>query len=332
MLRGIWRGCGLAVCVAWASALASVGAAQSVVLVRPDAQDSELLDVYHRLQGELRIHHFEAFEVDAAALASDALPQLAEAHDAVAALALARESDRVTLQVGLAKTSGQRGVRTLAAERSDDAASLIALRAVDLLRVTLGELAQPPPTVTAPPPTAAEREPPASAPKFWLSASGLMLRLGERFGFGFGPLLGFDYVATSWIRIGIRLAGPIAGARLSTDSGDATLYQELAWLELRAVLLRAGALQLGALLGAGVYFVQALGDAKSPLTSRNDQVSSALVNAGAHVSIELSRHVSLGVSVRALALLPRTGIAVYSESALIDLPALEASFGIAVGL
>src|SRR5271154_6219112 len=70
--RARWR---ITVCIALHATLfcASVGAAQSVVLVRPDAQDSELLDVYHRLQGELSIHHFEAVEVDAAALPTDAL-------------------------------------------------------------------------------------------------------------------------------------------------------------------------------------------------------------------------------------------------------------------
>jgi hypothetical protein len=314
--------------------IASAAFAQTVVLLRPEAGDSELLDLYHRLSGELSSHQFVTLEVNLSALSGMSLARMALERDAVAALAPERDGGAITLRMWLVDSLGQGQERRIAAEPSDDTASLIALRAVDLLRVSLTEPEPEPEPASQPQPqpTAAERPPRAGPPKFWLGASGLMLRAGERFGFGFGPLLGLFYRATPWLHVGLQLAGPITGARLTTSSGDAIMYQELAWFEARAIVLRAGGLQVAPLIGVGAYFVQAQGAARAPLTSQNDQVWSGLLSAGGYIDYALSPRVALTGAVRALALVPRTGVAVFRESALIELPALEASLGIALGL
>ncbi|MET0390260.1 MAG: hypothetical protein ABW321_30090, partial [Polyangiales bacterium] len=135
-----------------------------------------------------------------------------------------------------------------------------------------------------------------------------------------------------WLHVGIQVAGPIAGARITNNNGRATIHQELAWLEARLVWLRAGDLQLALLLGGGAYFAQAYGEVSSPLTSRDDSVWSWLMNAGAHADYALSNRFSITLAVRALALLPRTGVAIDTDTAIIDLPALETSLGLAIGL
>jgi hypothetical protein len=322
---------------------AAVAAAQPVVLVQPDPGDAELLDAYHRLEAELHIHNFSTRPLPGEPSAGE-LAELLERRQAVAAVSLLRRNGRATLELWLIdRASGEPSLRTLEAGQSDDTASLIALRAADLLRISLSELERPPPRAAsqpaiAPPPPAAEPVDASAAAdhdeeaRLWLHASGLMLRAGGRFGVAFGPMLGVFYRPLHWLQAGMLVAAPIAGARLTTDNGSATLRQELAWLELRFVVLRAGDLQLAGLLGGGAYFVQAESQVKPPLVSRDDQTWAWLLSLGAQAEYALFPRVSLNLSLRALALLPRAGVAVYDRSALVELPALQASLGVAVGL
>jgi hypothetical protein len=127
-------GCGLL------SQLPSRAAAEPVLLIVPERQDSEQLDAFHRLEAELRIHHFETVSL-AARLGNDPTTTLAayarEQH-ALAAIAFLGDSDRPTLAIWLVDRQTRRaGLRTLQIGHGADAASLIAVRAVDLLRANL---------------------------------------------------------------------------------------------------------------------------------------------------------------------------------------------------
>jgi hypothetical protein len=318
-----------------------LAAAQPVLLVRPQQDDPVLLDAFHRLDAELHIHHFETqrVELDLSHEPSVLLATLAEQHHALAAIAFLQRNGQTALDVWLVdRVTGKTSMRTLEFGRGAEAANLIAVRAVDLLRASLGEFgaATPPKEIvgaTHDPRPAAVSELTAAAPAhYWLCAEALLLHTGSRFGLAYGPALGLQYGPTPWLRMAVWLAGPLAGAELQTPSGAATLHQELAWLEAQFVFARAGGLQLAALLGAGGYFVQASGRANAPLISVSDQQWSWLTSLGARAELDVVGSVSASLSLRAFAILPRVGIAVATDAARIMLPAVEASLGIAVGL
>jgi hypothetical protein len=323
-------------------ALTSEVLAQSVVLVRPAARDPELLDAFNRLGAELRIHHFETTVVDGD-LGDDpaaALGEIAEQQNAFASIAFVHRDGRATLDVWLVdRITGKTTIRTIDVSHSRDAASLVAVRAVDLLRTSLQELAPgelPPADVVG----ASEQVIPAAArqlaappePRWSLQAAALALVAGARFGPAFGPALGVFYRAASSLELGLLAAGPLAGSRLQTTHGAASMREELCWLEAHFPLLRAGRFRAAPLLALGAFFLQAQGQAVAPLQSHNDQVWSALLALGAHAELELVRRVALSTSVRAFGLAPRLGVAVARDSARLTLPSWQLSLGVTVGL
>jgi hypothetical protein len=110
------------------------------------------------------------------------------------------------------------------------------------------------------------------------------------------------------------------------------VHRELAFLELRYVILRAGGFSLAPLAGAGLAFLQASGDVQEPLRAQNDSVFGGVGLIGLHVEQGLGSGFGLGLSLRALGHLPALGVAVASERAALQLPVLEAALGLSVEL
>jgi hypothetical protein len=229
-------------------------------------------------------------------------------------------------------------VRTLDAGQGADAASLIAVRAVDLLRANLGELVpEEPAAPKAEPhqaPADSEHSPPTAADDraFWLYVEGCMLRPGSAFGYSFGPALALMYLATPWLQVGLNVAVPLTAMTVDTPSGNPSVQQEFAALEIRSPLLRAARFSAAPLLAVGAYFLHAHGNAIPPLISQDDNVAAVLLSAGAQAEVRLWPRVSVNVSVRALSLLPRLGVNVLTYSEVIDRVALEVQLGVGVGL
>jgi hypothetical protein len=271
---------------------------------------------------------------------SASLARLTEQQRALAAVGFVQRDAQAALEVWLVdRATGKASMHRLDAGRGADAASVIAVRAVDLLRTSLGEFSAGDLSATdrvaakpAAVPEAARQHTADSAPRFWLSAAGILLRASDRLGFSGGPTLALFYRANSWFHLGVCIAGPLAGAKLHTLRGDASLRQESAWLEVRLVIVQLGRIQVAPLIGVGGYFLQAQGQPMPPLVKQNDQVWSWLASVGAHVELALFSQLSAVLSLRALAMLPRVGVAVLKDSERVDLPALEASLGVAVGL
>jgi hypothetical protein len=127
------------------------------------------------------------------------------------------------------------------------------------------------------------------------------------------------------------LAGPLLGAEVETSLGEASVWQQLGWLEARLRVLDRRRFVVALSAGAGAHWLQARGQASPPLLSQSDDVWSALGTLGAHGDLSLSRSVGLSASLRAVALLPPAGVAVASERAELGVPMLVASLGVAVG-
>ena len=158
-----------------------------------------------------------------------------------------------------------------------------------------------------------------------------MLWTGARFGVAFGPALGVFHHPAGWFRWGLWVAAPVVGTQLETGSGSASVRQELGFLEARFSVLRTGRFDLGLQGGGGVYLLQASGHPRAPLQSEDDAVWSGLVALGLHAEQGLGAGFGLGLSVRAIGLVPGLGVAVARERQELSLPLLQASLGVVVG-
>lgn len=338
--------------------------ARLVVLIHPPSQDVLRSDAFNRLLAELHIHGFltQSVERETGDDPSATLIDLVHDHAALAALSLLRnEAGLALVLVSVDQKTGQRAIHRLDFESpSGDAASLIAVRAVDLLRASLQDVPEleahvqrspepsppaktvelrppaPPPMATdsVPPPVVAEPEPAPElpAPRWTLAIEGALLWAGPHFGVGYAPALGLFHRPIPWLECGLWLSGPVFGTRLEVDTGKARVWHEIGLAEVRASVLHARGFSLAAVGGAGAYFLQATGEVAAPLLRQHDAVASAVLALGLRIEQRVGRGVAFGLNVRALAIVPALGVAVASTRQKVQLPSISATLGLAVGL
>jgi hypothetical protein len=315
--------------------------AERVVLVRPAKNDPVLFDAWNRLAAELRIHHFEVetAETRVGQAPESMLAGIAEKAQALAAIALVRHGKDASVDVWLVdRASGKTTLRTILVESGGDASSVLAIRAVDLLRASLrefGEGNRPPKDVVGVDPRPAT---PALAtftaqPELRVRLRADALLLVERgAGVAVGPTLSLSYRLTDRFELGLAGAGPLVGGRIDTARGSASLVQGMAWCDLRFAVVRERGFEAGVNTALGAYFLGATGEPLPPLRSRNGHLVSALGGFGIHAELALVPTVAVGLAVRAVAMLPRPGVAVGEESSPIELPVLVTSAGIRISL
>jgi hypothetical protein len=271
------------------------------------------------------------------------LARIAQRSDAVAAIAFLRDTDKTSVvDVWLLdRISGKATMRTLWIESTADAASVLAIRAVDLLRASLREFhtgERPPEDVAGvdrrPVPQAIEAftEVPAPRPAFALAVDGLLLDDRTHLGLAYGPSVGAHYRAAERFEIGVMLAGPLVGGKWKAQKGSVSVRQELGWVEARYIFFATPRVELSFHAGAGGHFLQAQGEASPPPVARSDQVSSWLGTVGVRAQLNLSQQAAIAASLRAIGLTPRPGFAVAQENAVLDLPLVALSAGVVVGL
>ncbi len=314
----------------------------AALVLRPPEQDPVRTDAFNRLWAELRIHGFdvEAIDRDAGVDPLATLTELATERSAFAAFAFVRRDSGLSLEVVLVdRGTGQTSRRRLAfAAGSSDASSLIAVRAVDLLRASLIEFPEPEPELEEPPPPAPPPPPPPAAPpevaprdyRFRLAAEGTLVWPGSHFSVGFGPALGLMHRPWPWFEWGVWFGGAF-GTSFDAVRGSASVQQELGFLEARVAFLRVQGFRLSVVGGGGAFFLQARGSVSQPLVSEEDSVWSGLFALGLHADQSLGGDFALGLSARALALAPALGVAIAGEMQKMQLPALQASLGLSVG-
>jgi len=158
------------------------------------------------------------------------------------------------------------------------------------------------------------------------------LSLSRRMGWSFGPSIGAWLTLAERLRIGMVGVAPLWGATLHAPLGDPAVWQELLWLELSAVLLRAGPLQLSAAGGGGLHWLQARGRAAMPYRSNNASTWSWTASLATRADVMLAEHWSLGMTLRARVFLPPVEVAVETESARLATPAIEGALGLSLWL
>jgi hypothetical protein len=316
--------------------------AQRVVLVQTGAQDPMLVDAWHRLVAELRIHHFESETVelgDGADLAQ-ALAETARARGAIAAVALVRQNEKTAVDVWLIdRVSGKTTLRRIVVRPGADASSVLAIRAVDLLRASFREFGtgeRPPADVAdvdrGPVPEAVRDLSSEPRPVFTLAAGAMMLVGFPAFGAAFGPSLGAFANATDRLSIGVVIAGPLVGAKFSAASGEASMTQALGVVDARLSIFRSRWFEAGPSLSFGAYHLSAAGIARPPLISKEDRTWAAIGGGGGFFQARLGGNVAAGLSARVFGTLPQVGVSVADDVALLRFPIVETSLGIVVGL
>ncbi|HET9954032.1 MAG TPA: hypothetical protein VFQ61_05995 [Polyangiaceae bacterium] len=322
-------------------------ASQKVALVRPEspsgASDTLLLDACNRLRAELELQHFET-EVVSAPLGehtADSLTEIARKVGAIAGIALVHREplSSTAVEIWLVdRISGKTTLRRIELGRTPDASSVLAIRAVDLLRASFEEfqsVGEPPPEVAEvdrrPPPPAVRQFATSELRSYAVAIQGVGLLNGPTLGASYGPALGVARCFADF-ELWLLAAGPLVGADFEASQGGASSRQEMAWLEARGWLMGTRDFHAGLGAGLGGHFLQAEGQAEPPLRSRSDSTWGFVGLISAHAQLQLSSRLALGFSLRALALMPRQGIAVLDERVKLQQPLLSSTAGVVIGL
>jgi hypothetical protein len=233
--------------------------------------------------------------------------------------------------------TGKTSMRTLALKSQREAPSVLAVRAVDLLRSSLRELPpgeRPPADVVR-----IDREPiPDSVrewarpppPPFRLRVEGGALGAVSGVGLAYGGGAALLRRVSERFRVGIAFFGPLVGGAWTTSTGTASARQELAWLEGTFVAWQNDSVEVGATLGLGAYHMKATSEVEPPLVSQSDEVWSALGSLGPCVALRVTEHLSFGAAFDVLVLTPRPGIAVAEDEMVFELPLFRATLGLGV--
>jgi hypothetical protein len=222
--------------------------------------------------------------------------------------------------------TGKTVVRRLEVGQASNAATVLAIRALELLQASLLELSlprpaaaplrKPPPDVLAwvrPVPLPAAAEPLLAGPSLGISALGLVGTRG--LGFALGPSLRFSHgLGEGWFAR-LAIAGPLLGPEPERMEGSAILHQELATLDLG---LSTDARPLGVYgwIGAGVFHLHTAGSATPPFRATSDDVVSFASNAGIGVNARLGQRIALSSELGVLWLVPHPVVVIAVNGAL----------------
>ena len=293
--------------------------AQRVLLLRPPSEDATLYEAFSRVRAELLLQDFEVSVLDTGGRPVDPVTLEDEARKtgAFAGIALTRQQDGAIADVAIAdRVTGKISQRRLSIDAARDAPTLLAVRTVDLLRVSLRELDpdEPPPVDVIgvePGPVPDEVRVFARVTEpFQLRAGLFSLGAGSSLGAAYGGTIGLSFRPARAFAIGVSVAGPLIGARYSAEGGTATVRQELALLRGFWNVLPDSRWEVGPALGFGAYHLDARGEVEPPLVAESDDIWSFAVNAGLEAELFLTDALSLNAGLSALFLTPRPAVAI----------------------
>lgn len=305
-------------CIVLSVVLVSISAsAQRIVLLRPRGADPALLEAFGRLKGELMSHDFEVIVVDAEEVEASPrrLGKVAEQARAVASISLVRSEGLATADVWISdRVTGKTTMRTIATAANREASSVLAIRAVDLLRTSLREFPageKPPTDVVGASPERAPahvREWAAQRPerKPWAVDAGIALQSTlSTLGSVYGPSIAVGYNTGEHFGFALVFQGPLTGAHASADRASVSLENEQLFGEVRyrPVVQSWWALEATGALGAHRFDVE--GRARAPYVGRSDSALTGLAALGLGFELRLASSAALVAFGRALWLAPR---------------------------
>jgi hypothetical protein len=319
-------------------------ARSSVALVRSSSSDRVLREAHTRLRAELLDAGFDVIEVDHApgdprAEVEDATPGASS----FATVAMSRAANGAFADVWISDhVTGKTVVRRLEVGAGPNATAVLAIRALELLRASLLEVAA----------KGATSQPPMSAPNDimkWIepalpTAPARSLLAGSALGLGALALHGLRGIGlavgpTAGVSVGIEpwfaratIAGPLVGPELNTAAGRASIRQELAAF---AVGWASEPKPLGvyASIGAGGYHLHTDGSAVAPYRGTTGDVVAFLWTAGIGGMARIGPRIALTADLAAVFLDPQPIVVLAgSDAGRAGGPSLGVSFGVLVGL
>jgi hypothetical protein len=290
------------------------GERQVVLIVRGAPRDAVEAELLARVRGELRAARFDVDEAPAPAGAPRAVVE-AEARRPAVTAAMGLFLDAAAPEVWVAGARSQRtAVEPLIVPGGERRPSVLAAKAVDLLKAVLAEVpaaeAPPPPPVAAspaPPPPAIVPRP---ARERWLLAGVGWLREGSVQ--TLAPALSFAWLAG---RLGVRIAAAGLGSTTerSAAAGTARIGQELALVEALGCWGGA-ALHACVAAGAGAALLVVNGTGAPGFQGTHDRLWSGAATAGASLIWTPRRWLAVGADARAAGSWPSTELRIDGAS------------------
>ena len=325
--------------------------AQRVVLVRPAQSDLALAEACNRLRGELSMHGFEVVVVPPSSTSPGTLSAVAERHSAVASVTFARSGGHATADVWVSdRVTGKTTIRTVSTSAGTEGPSLLALRSVELLRISLQKFPKrsPPPAdvVGAEPQRASETAPRradagaeaqprrATNASWWLQLEAAALLPLPQPQPAFDPSVSIGH--RPWERGELRatLAIPLLGAQLDRAQAGASAevrfllaLGEIGWAAHTA---ERTSVDVGGGLGAAQ--LQTHGQAAPPWVGQSDTQWVAAGGLGAGLTWSPFDQLGFRLATRCLWLRPRPVLSLAGARLTIGDPLLVTSTGVALVL
>jgi hypothetical protein len=338
----------------WLALATGAVAAESrsrVALVRTASSDPLLREATTRLRAELADSGFDVVEVERAPADPRVEVEGTEGGaGSFATVSMNRAGEGALADIWISDhVTGKTVVRRLRVGRSPNAAAVLAIRALELLRASLLEVAVPQKKPDAEPHGVGEtREAPADVLKFVERSlpapprppyGGTALGVGatgiasvDGIGPAIGPTLRLSQgVFGDWF-VRLDVAGPLIGPDVARAGGTANVRQEFAAAEIG---YRSGGRPIGAIAwgGVGAFDLHTTGAAGSGYRSRSQGVVSFLSTAGLGGYAELGARVAFVAELSAISLVPQPVVLIAGQSAgKAGAPSLALSLGVTVGL
>jgi hypothetical protein len=316
-----------------------------VVLVRPAADNTELAEAPTRIVAELEAAGFEVEVVDGDP-ALDPREQLAriESRTApgatpVATIMLASAGTSADIWVA-DRVTAKTTVRRIDIAQTAQAASILAVRTVELLRASLLETrtADPVSEPRTAPAAGSDDEREGALPTYSEDpASGVVaaldLGLVGLFGLnGIRPHLGPSLrvaVGTLAIKGRLTLAAPLLGERLDQSQGAATVQPLLGQLDVVASFPVQNDARLYGSLGFGGYLMRVRGEAIAPAIAHEQTVLGAALQMGMGLQLQAAPQLALFIEPQLIWLLPEVVVRIADrEAGRIGQPAISSTIGV----
>ena len=269
------------------------------------------------------------------------LAAAAHAQGAFASIAIVRSDGSTTADVWISdRVTGKTSVRTISTTKRD-APDLLAVRATDLLKVSLREFGEqkPPPDIasadpaqTLPPEVHHWAARPAAESTWRLHAGVAALATFSDIAPGVGPGLGFAVAPVQSLELQLAFAGPLLTPDWTAPQGRVGVRQELGLAALNWTAWQSHVISLEATAGVGGYHLAVRGEPEPPLLSRSDEVWSLVLAPGAALSVRISTTTGLRFGAAAAFRIPEPKVKIGETQEGLGQPALLVAAGLRVGL
>lgn len=324
------------------------GARSRVTVVRAASSDPLIREANTRLRAELAAAGFDVLDVDGpAGSVRDEVESTSEATKSFATVAIERAGTGASADVWISDlVTGKTVVRRLRVGSESNAAAVLAIRALELLRASLLEVTVP---VSEAPDEAARRAAPpdvvswaepktkARGPSHPLAGTSMavgvfVLHSLQSIGPSLGPVARVARGIGPRVFGRLSLASAVVGPRVHAEGGEASVQQhfgslELGWVaDTRPVVAFAWA-------GIGAYYLRTSGEAEAPFRASSAGVVSALGTVGVGGLVRLGRGVTLSADVAAIGLVPQPVVVIANHDAgTAGAPSLAAALSLLVEL